>query len=329
MNKIKKILDIQQEHIFFPDGNPIAFRFTNSRHTKVKMHKDLCEIVYCFKGHASILCNEDHIVISPGQIFTIAPYDVYCIHSDEDNLLLHFYIDLEAMGLTQNESSLLYLYVCDHFASSIQNAALTVIKQIILVLVYQQMHDSPTDISENRKELTKMLIRVMSEHFDWINSNKLFTASNSTADQRQRLIKIMAYCRDHFTEKLTIESLSELVHITPNYFSQFMKDSPYGGFKRMLGYMRCFYSQNLLLSSDFSISKIAELCGFSDMTHYNKQFSDTWHKSPSEYRKWFREYIKIETYVQEISSDEAYDLLKDIMVDCISQNLNKYLKNFI
>lgn len=42
---------------------------------------------------------------------------------------------------------------------------------------------------------------------------------------------------------------------------------------------------NLLKATDYSVSNIAQMCGFSDPYYFSRAFKKTLGKSPSEYRK--------------------------------------------
>ena len=44
-------------------------------------------------------------------------------------------------------------------------------------------------------------------------------------------------------------------------------------------------ASNLLKATDYSVSNIAELCGFSDPYYFSRAFKKALGKSPSEYRK--------------------------------------------
>ena len=100
--------------------------------------------------------------------------------------------------------------------------------------------------------------------------------------------KIKAYIDAHYREPLTMRQISEALGMSESYISHVFKD--------MLGCPPMQYAlrkkigeaQTLLISTDYSITQIAQIVGFDAQSHFNKRFSSYVGISPGQFRKNYR-----------------------------------------
>lgn len=97
--------------------------------------------------------------------------------------------------------------------------------------------------------------------------------------------KAKAYMEKHFRESITLDLLAEITHWDKFYFShQF--SSAYG--ISPINYLlkqRVEHSRQLLETTDYSITQIAEASGFSSQNYFSQTFKKSTGMSPREYRK--------------------------------------------
>lgn len=156
-------------------------------------------------------------------------------------------------------------------------------------------------------------------YFDWFNY--INTYPNKNAELRSRFQQITAYCQKNYTKKVTISQLAKTVHINENYLSQFIKNSSFGSFSKMMGYIRCFAAQHLLLTTGYSVIEISNQCGFSDDKYFYKNFKLFFNKTPSQYRRWFAQYIKLHNRVENIPADQAHKTLEPYVAEHFSHHI--------
>ena len=113
---------------------------------------------------------------------------------------------------------------------------------------------------------------IYSNHMDFDNiTNKIYS--------------ITAYIHSHFTEQLSLETISRQFFISSYYLSH--------QFKKVTGFTLTDYiqmtrvrnAQTLLLSTDDPITDIAFQCGFTSFSQFNRAFNKFLHISPSGFRK--------------------------------------------
>lgn len=100
--------------------------------------------------------------------------------------------------------------------------------------------------------------------------------------------KILAYMNAHYREPITMSQLSEALHLSESYISHV--------FREMIGCPPMQYvlrkrigeAQTLLISTDYPISRIAQMVGFDSQSHFNKRFRAYVGISPGQFRKNYK-----------------------------------------
>ncbi len=99
------------------------------------------------------------------------------------------------------------------------------------------------------------------------------------------LQKAIQYVHNHYNEKITLESISELVFVTPTYFSKIFKEEMNISFVAFLNDVRINQSKRLLREQSIKLADVAQLVGFEDQSYFTKVFKKNVHMTPLQYRK--------------------------------------------
>lgn len=89
----------------------------------------------------------------------------------------------------------------------------------------------------------------------------------------------------NYYKKIFLDDVCEELHIDKYYFCKLFKKVTGSTFVVYLNFVRLNKAEELLLSSDHSISEIALECGFSSTQYFNKLFNQYHGFSPSHYKK--------------------------------------------
>ena len=98
------------------------------------------------------------------------------------------------------------------------------------------------------------------------------------------LNRSLGYIYSHFFENVTVNDVAEHIGYTTNYFNYKFKEAigvPLGEYLRNL---RLTYSENLLKSSEMSVTEIALESGFGNLSYYSRAFKERYGISPKDYR---------------------------------------------
>lgn len=97
--------------------------------------------------------------------------------------------------------------------------------------------------------------------------------------------KAKAYIEKHFREPITLDLLAEITHWDKFYFShQFSGAYGISPINYLLK-QRVEHSKQLLATTDYSVTQIAESSGFSSQNYFSQTFKKSTGMSPRDYRK--------------------------------------------
>ncbi|MCL2190546.1 MAG: AraC family transcriptional regulator [Treponema sp.] len=87
-----------------------------------------------------------------------------------------------------------------------------------------------------------------------------------------RIAKVIRYIAKNYSERLTVKSMADLVSLNPTYFGGLFQRAIGMSFNRYLIQTRVKNAEDMLLSGEYKVGDVAEACGFTDTSHFNKQF---------------------------------------------------------
>ena len=100
-----------------------------------------------------------------------------------------------------------------------------------------------------------------------------------------RLRPVIEYLTEHYGEKTYIETLSDMVALSPDYFTKMFKDSIGKTPIDYINGIKVNHSLRLLTMTDTPVNEIADQVGFSGPNYFHKIFKAYMNTSPLAYRK--------------------------------------------
>lgn len=101
------------------------------------------------------------------------------------------------------------------------------------------------------------------------------------------------YIYDNLHTRITIEALSEHVHLNSSYLSRLFKKEMGTSVTDYIRDKKIETSKNMLIYSDFSIAQIASILAFPSQSYYTKVFHEQTGMTPSHYRTLYFRNIEI------------------------------------
>ncbi len=114
--------------------------------------------------------------------------------------------------------------------------------------------------------------------------NSSFAKVEPTTDSR-RVAKINTYIHQHYQEQIRLETLANLVGMTPPAFSRFFKLRTGSNLTEYITDIRLGVAARLLVDSTMSISEICFECGFNNISNFNRIFKKRKNLTPKEFRE--------------------------------------------
>ena len=100
-----------------------------------------------------------------------------------------------------------------------------------------------------------------------------------------RLRPIINYITDHYKEKIYIDTLAEMITVSPDYFTKMFKDSIGKTPIDYINTLRINRAMQMLATTDTSVNDISDQLGFSNSNYFHKIFKQYMETSPAAYRK--------------------------------------------
>lgn len=150
------------------------------------------------------------------------------------------------------------------------------------VIMVNDKNKKRSQTEEMQRQIqTRILLLEMVQYIAKEDGFLLPEQGRSTNMQREML----DYIQNHFTEKLTLEDLAEEFHLSPKYISRYFKQHFSLAFSSYVIHLRLSCAKNLLETTENSVTEIALLSGFPNVSHFIRSFRQAYEISPLQYRK--------------------------------------------
>lgn len=160
------------------------------------------------------------------------------------------------------------------------------IKYLIYSIVRLNSMDNVNSIYTNRAISFSLFAQLMND----------FSVNLEEADIKRTnydtITKITAYINDHYSENLSLSSISKQFNYSIAYLSRLFKQSLDTNFIDYYDDLRVNNSLNDLLFSNKTIEEIALTHGFENSRSYFRAFTSIYKTYPSQYRKEFKKHSK-------------------------------------
>ena len=101
----------------------------------------------------------------------------------------------------------------------------------------------------------------------------------------QKVHEVALYLQTHIHESVSLEELAQRFFMSRSYLTRSFRNVTGFSVVEYMTYIRSPKAQQLLRESDRSITEIADLCGFGNITYFEKVFKTTTGHTPVQYRK--------------------------------------------
>ncbi len=95
------------------------------------------------------------------------------------------------------------------------------------------------------------------------------------------------YIQNHYSEPISLETVSEIVGLSPAYFSTLFKKYEKEGFAKYLINVRIEQAKIILRETNMSVSEVCKKVGYNDLKHFNHTFEKMTGVKPATYRKLY------------------------------------------
>lgn len=131
--------------------------------------------------------------------------------------------------------------------------------------------------------LTQLLLLILKEQSPMPRTKK--GCSFESMNRKYIVEQIVSYFEDHYSEKISLDTIAENMYLSPFYISRIFKSETGDTPIRHLINIRLERARELLVQGEMSVQEVAAAVGYEDAYHFSKLFKKYYGKSPSQLRK--------------------------------------------
>lgn len=268
-NQTKRFEDYNQDMFFDISLNRIRQDYPLHWH-------DFYELEYVQSGHATQIINGKAHSISPGYAILLSPMDFHCYQnvSSDDPLVIYNirFSDLILSTALRSRLRTSTVVLQHHYPS---------IDAVLDYLMKEYHEDLPGREEFICSTVTQLCILTLRSR----NDQEEPTDKKALHKQHAPIQEAVLYIRNHYRDSITVDEVANVIHLTPNYFSEYFKKQTGIKFCSYVQKLRLEFSVSLLKMSDLSIKEIADESGFNSAAYFSNAFKDYFGVSPEQFRK--------------------------------------------
>jgi AraC-like DNA-binding protein len=253
-----------------------------------------CELVYTISGTGKRIIGDKIEVFGPGDMVFLGPNIPHVWYSDPS-----FY---------QKDADLHSIAIVLYFSKNIFGENFYHLEESRLLKEFFSKAERGLKISGTTHEnVTSLLIKMnestglqrivyLVQMLDCLTASKDIEAlasityknSYDTKDNH-KIDEVFLYLNKNFMRDISMPEVAELCHMTPQSFCRFFKSRTKSTFIDFLNDIRISHARKLLMESDDqTIAEIAYLCGYKNLSNFNKLFKIKTKLTPKEYKRNLR-----------------------------------------
>lgn len=246
------------------------------------------ELNYIRSGTAVFYYNGERYLPEEGDIFIFQPNQTHSMATLVDQKIYYdtFLFTAESFGPPSERGNQAIIGPLVSGDSQIDipinrsSPGYPVLKQTIEAMITAaKLNSSPDDLLV-RGELLRL--------FYYLHTYGHITCGkNEKAADTERIQPVLTHIDQHYAENLTVDSLAQLIPLSPSYFMYCFKRVTGTSIVSYITQIRIKNACELLQSSNKQVVQIAMECGFDNLSNFNRQFKKNTGCSPMQYRRRF------------------------------------------
>jgi AraC-like DNA-binding protein len=274
------------ESISFDDQSPVMMNVYHIDEYPLHCHEDAIEIIFVLKGAVQVKASFEFFTLNEGDYVVVNREDSHKIwrYNATDNLVAIFQISLKWY-----RASFPYIdyviFTCESFDLAKYKGQADQLRRLLLQLT-DSLSRCGRKSGRTAQAITARLMQTLVREY---SLEQYYNRSGEiSADKLETYYTIIKYIYEQYHNKNILQEIASREFYSKSYISHLFKEVGAASFQDILGYIRVYKAERLLLETDCGIANIAEKCGFSDSKYFNRTFQKWFLMKPSEYRKIYQ-----------------------------------------
>lgn len=231
------------------------------------------EVFYVISGTGSFYVEDESFPIGPHDLILINSNIVHTEVSSKNNPLEYIVLGVEGLSfLVKDDKEFFHLHCYQ------EREDLNFYFQTIL----REMENQETDYMKVCHNLLEALIIKLTRRTNY--TVEILPLQKKVSRECSRAKR---YIDSSFSEEITLDKLAGIARLNKYYFAHTFTEVYGISPMNYLTQKRIFVSQELLTSTDMSLSEISQQCGFSSSSYFSQSFRKICGMTPTAYRRQF------------------------------------------
>ena len=245
-------------------------KYDSDWHSTLHAHP-FTELFYVLNGSGNFLTPLGQISISQNDLIIVNPQTEHTEVSSASHPLEYIVMSISGISFVNKENP--HPYVLMNFKDEK--------KEVLQYL--NAMVDEATKQQADYELICHNLLEILIVKLLRQQSFSVETSENNQTPKDIALVK--HYIETNYQQKITLEHLAELTHLNRYYIAHSFKKEVGSSPIDYLNNIRIKESCVLLTTTNYSITQIAAIVGFSNQSYFSEMFKKRMGISPSDYRK--------------------------------------------
>lgn len=249
---------------------------------QLHQHEEL-QISYIVKGSGTLVVgdsintyNKNDILIIGGNIPHVFRSDV---EASPNSIMYTLFFTKDAFGSTFFQIS--DMDASKDFFNRAEYGMKISHKHKKIVKLFHKLHN------QTKIERIASLLKIVNEtlYLDYNPLSSFVYGKKYTDDEGKRMRAVFEHAMENYHNQITLEEVAIKANMTKNAFCRYFKKRTNKTFFQFLIEMRIENACKLLYKNkEMSIATVSELCGFQNITNFNRKFKELKEITPSQYR---------------------------------------------
>jgi len=256
-------------------GNEV-YKINVFKNANFELHLHKCyEFVYLFQGSTVFFVNKKEYVLRQGESILLTPYQIHRSQDSQNALIL--VITFPSAYVNQ-----FTMLISDKVAKSPVFTLPPETRDYVLFALFGDFKPQdrirkfpPSDILTTKSILYSICAEFV----------KQSVFEEKKALNESLLFGCLQYIENHYTSEITLTDMATALNYDYSYLSRYFNQALEINFKSLVNQYRCEQAQQLIVSTDKSITEIALESGFQSIRSFNRIFKILTGTSPAEFRK--------------------------------------------
>lgn len=237
------------------------------------------EIIFILKGYMTAYINDQKYTLSKNDLLIVNPKELHTTRTWGETQYILLQIPYSYLTRVLDNVSLIHFQ--EYFPSITMNSVQKKLGDYLFELasVYRQKEDG---YLLHFSSIVYEFLYVLYKNFSHRISREMRDKENRNFE---RMEEVLQYVRSNYKENITLEDVSGLLHVSPEYFCRLFKKHTGQTFLEYLNTVRMFHFYQELLATDYSVTELMERNGITNYKVFSRSFKDTYGAPPSQVRK--------------------------------------------